>query len=272
MSNKMLTKKDLNKIFWRSWAYECSYNYGRQQHLGFIWSMTPALKKLYKDQPEEFADACARQCEFYNTTPQIAPWVVGIATALEEENAQSGGKIGNVVSAVKTALMGPISVIGDTLFLTGGFRLIAVTVGAALCIEGNPLGLILYTLIYNIPHIISRYFGIHLGYKMGADFTTKVMGSGILDKVIDVAYIVGITMIGALSASYVSLTTPVAYTYQDQIVSLQGILDAMFRNMLPLGVILLSAWLMRKKNIPAQRLILVLMAIGIIGGVLGIFG
>ena len=48
-NNRMLTKKDLNKIFLRSYCYECSYNYVRQQHMGFIWSMAPALKKIYKD-------------------------------------------------------------------------------------------------------------------------------------------------------------------------------------------------------------------------------
>ena len=38
-TNRMLNKKDLNKIFRRSYCYECSFNFVRQQHMGFIWSM-----------------------------------------------------------------------------------------------------------------------------------------------------------------------------------------------------------------------------------------
>ena len=138
---RLLTKKDLNKIFLRSYCYECSFNFVRQQHMGFAWSMAPALKKIYKDDPEGLAQACKRQISFFNTTPQIAPWVVGIETALEEENHRANDQMGEGVSAVKTSLMGPISVFGDTLFLTGGFRLLAPTIGASLAVQGNWLAI-----------------------------------------------------------------------------------------------------------------------------------
>ena len=74
---RLLTKKDLNRVFLRSYCYECSFNFVRQQHMGFAWAMAPALKKIYKDDPEGLAEACKRQISFFNTTPQIAPWVVG---------------------------------------------------------------------------------------------------------------------------------------------------------------------------------------------------
>jgi len=270
--SRMLTKKDLNKVFLRSYSYECSYNYVRQQHMGFIWSMAPALKKIYKDDPEGLKEACKRQISFFNTTPQIAPWVVGIETALEEENKKSGNNMGEVVGAVKTSLMGPISVIGDTMFLTGGFRLLAPTIGAALAIEGNWLAIPLFLLIFNIPHFLSRYFGIHMGYKWGSDFFDKIMASGLIDKMTEVCYILGLTMIGAVSAGYVGLTTPIAFGTGESVVTLQGILDSLFLNMLPLGVIMLCLWLMKKKNVPAHILIFILMIIGVLGGVLGIFG
>ena len=86
-TNRMLNKKDLNKIFRRSYCYECSFNFVRQQHMGFIWSMAPALKKIYKDDPQGLAEACKRQISFFNTTPQIAPWVVGIETDVYKRQA-----------------------------------------------------------------------------------------------------------------------------------------------------------------------------------------
>ena len=43
-----LTHKDLMKVFWRSFAIECSFNYERMQGLGIAYSLTPIIKKLYK--------------------------------------------------------------------------------------------------------------------------------------------------------------------------------------------------------------------------------
>ena len=55
-------------------------------------------------------------------------------------------------------------------------------------------------------------------------------------------------------------------------IKLQEILDQILHNMLPLGATLLCSYLMRRKNFKAQTLIVAVMVVGIIGGVLGIFG
>ena len=270
--DKKVNLKDLKKVFWRSFLIECSYNSERMHNLGYIYSLTPVLKKVYKDDREGMSGALQRHVEFYNATPQIEPCIIGIVSALEEQNAQSGNQMGTIVSAVKAGLMGPMSVIGDTLFFTSGFRIIAVSVGAAMCAAGNPLGLLLYFLIFNIPHYIVRYWGVTRGYKLGSNFIDRVIESGLLKKVTDVAYIVGLTVIGALTASYVYLTTPLSLTYGDSVIKLQEILDQILHNMLPLGATLLCSYLMRRKNFKAQTLIVAVMVVGIIGGVLGIFG
>lgn len=168
--DKKVNLKDLKKVFWRSFLIECSYNSERMHNLGYIYSLTPVLKKVYKDDREGMSGALQRHVEFYNATPQIEPCIIGIVSALEEQNAQSGNQMGTIVSAVKAGLMGPMSVIGDTLFFTSGFRIIAVSVGAAMCAAGNPLGLLLYFLIFNIPHYIVRYWGVTRGYKLGSNF------------------------------------------------------------------------------------------------------
>ena len=185
--DKKVNLKDLKKVFWRSFLIECSYNSERMHNLGYIYSLTPVLKKVYKDDREGMSGALQRHVEFYNATPQIEPCIIGIVSALEEQNAQSGNQMGTIVSAVKAGLMGPMSVIGDTLFFTSGFRIIAVSVGAAMCAAGNPLGLLLYFLIFNIPHYIVRYWGVTRGYKLGSNFIDMVIESGLLKKVTDVA-------------------------------------------------------------------------------------
>lgn len=105
-----ITKKDLNKMFWRSMPIEISYNSERMHNLFFIYSLTPILKKIYKDDKDGMVAALQRHMEFYNTTPQIEPWVVGITAGLEVQNAENGDQMGDTVTAIKAGIMGPISV------------------------------------------------------------------------------------------------------------------------------------------------------------------
>ena len=139
-----VTKSDLRTIFWRSFCHEASYNAERQQALGFAFTLTKLLKKLYKDDKEAYVEACKRHTEFFNLTVQITNFVVGIVTALEEKNAKSQDKnMGPTISAVKSALMGPLAPIGDTFFW-GCFRIVAASVGATLALKGNLLGPVLF--------------------------------------------------------------------------------------------------------------------------------
>ena len=265
-----ITKKDLNKVFWRSMPVEISYNSERMHNLFFIYSLTPILKKIYKDDKEGMAASLQRHVEFYNTTPQIEPWVVGITAGLEVQNAENNNNMGDTVTAIKTGIMGPISVIGDTLFFTSGFRVIAASVGAAMCIAGNPVGILAYFLIFNVPNYICHYFGIHAGFKLGSNFIEKVVASGLLQKVTDVALTVGLTVLGSLTASYVFLSTNLAITYDQASIDLQAILDGICPNLLPVALTLFCAWLMRRKNIKAPFLMVIVIVAGILLGTLGI--
>ena len=42
---KDITQKDLNKIFWRSFQMEFSWNYERQMNLAYAYAIAPILKK-----------------------------------------------------------------------------------------------------------------------------------------------------------------------------------------------------------------------------------
>ena len=43
-----ITKRDLNRVFWRSFGMEWSWNYERQQNVAFAYSLIPIIEKLYK--------------------------------------------------------------------------------------------------------------------------------------------------------------------------------------------------------------------------------
>ena len=131
-NEKMFTKKDMTKMAVNAGALgmEYSWNYPRQMHLAFCMMIEKCLRKIYKDDPEGYAAALTRHVAFFNVTPQLAPFVGGIAVSMEEKVA-TGELEGAAVDSVKAALMGPLSGIGDSIFL-GCIRVIAVAVGASL--------------------------------------------------------------------------------------------------------------------------------------------
>lgn len=96
------------------------------------------------------------------------------------------------------------------------------------------------------------------------------MASGLLKKVTDVALTVGLTVLGALTASYVFLSTNLAITYDKASVDLQTILDGICPNLLPIVLTLFCSWLMRKKNVKAPILMVIVVVVGVVLGTLGI--
>lgn len=52
-TSKLITKRDLRKVFFRSFPMEWTWNYEKQQNLGYTYAMIPIIEKLYKDKPEE---------------------------------------------------------------------------------------------------------------------------------------------------------------------------------------------------------------------------
>ena len=49
---KLLTKSDINRVFWRSFTVNASFNYERQMSQGAQYALSPILQKLYPDKKE----------------------------------------------------------------------------------------------------------------------------------------------------------------------------------------------------------------------------
>lgn len=80
-------------------------------------------------------------------------------------------------------------------------RYIASGIGISLCQQGSPLGPILFLLIFNIPHIIIRYFLTMIGYKSGTSLVEGARGGAILQKLSKGATIVGLMAIQATNSA-----------------------------------------------------------------------
>ena len=267
-NEKMFTKKDMTKMAVNAGALgmEYSWNYPRQMHLAFCMMIEKCLRKIYKDDPEGYAAALTRHVAFFNVTPQLAPFVGGIAVSMEEKVA-TGELEGATVDSVKAALMGPLSGIGDSIFL-GCIRVIAVAVGASLAATGNVLGPILYFLIYNIPAFLVRIFGARLGYDLGFSFLSNAQKSGLMDKIMYAAGIVGTMVIGAMSSDMFWATLPTKIGSGDSATTLQKILDGIMPGMLGIAALGIYYWLLKKKVNP-MILIVGTMILGIVGAFFG---
>ncbi len=243
-SERKLGKKELMSVFWRSFTINASFNYERQMSQGFVYSMIPALKKLYPAK-EDLAQSLTRHGEFFNVTPMVAPLVMGITAAMEEENSKSDDFDINSVNSVKAALMGPLSGIGDSIFW-GTLRPLAAGIACSLALAGNAFAPILFLLLFNVFNVVCRYFGLFKGYEMGTSFLTKLEKSGALQKVFVAAGIIGLLVIGAMSASMVSVKLALAIGSGDSAILLNDVINGIMPKMLPLLVTLLLYKLIRK--------------------------
>ncbi|WP_199483618.1 MULTISPECIES: PTS system mannose/fructose/sorbose family transporter subunit IID [Bacillota] len=245
-NNELITKKDLRKIFWRSLPMEFSWHYERQMHMGFEFMMIPALKKIYKDDPEKYKEALQRNLEFFNCSMYVTTFIGSIVASMEEMNAKQDDFDPTSISTMKVALMGPLAGIGDSLFF-GTIRIIAIGIGTSLAAQGNILGTLLFLLVFNVPAFLVRYFGAMKGYELGANYLEKIQKSGMMDKFMMAASIVGVMVIGGMTKELITVTTPLAIGTGDAAASIQEILDGIMPGMMSLGVMGIYYWLLKKK-------------------------
>ena len=265
-----ITKDDLVKSALNIGALgmEFSWTYVNQMGLAFGLMVKKMLKKIWHDDPAGYAAALERHTAFFNITVALAPFVGGIAMSMEER-IKAGELPPESVNDVKAALMGPLSGVGDAIFLTT-IRVVAAGIAVSMAAEGNPLGPILFLLIFNVPQYILRVWGIVKGYELGVGLLDAASESGIMDKLIKGAGIVGMMVVGSMTCSMFWATLAVSFGSGEEVTMLQDVLDGIMPGMLGLGCMGIYYWLLGKKIHPSL-LILGTMVIGVIGVYLGIF-
>ena len=269
-TEKHLEKKDLQRMFRRSLKTGWAWHYERQMHLGFEYMMEPILRKLYGEGTPEYKDALVRHLEFFNCTHQLIPFVGGVVASMEETNANSDDFDTASITQIKTALMGPLSGVGDSIFL-GTIRVIGTGIGCSLGAAGNWLGAILFLLIFNVPSYLCRYFGALKGYELGTKYLEKIQKSHMMDKLMLATGIVGIMTVGGMMMTMVSVNCPITIGSGDAATTIQSILDGIMPGMLGLAFTGIYYWLM-KKNVNVMWLILGTCIFGIICAFFGILG
>jgi len=266
---KKVSDKALKQMLWRQYPILAYFNYEKQQAGQYCYAMIPVLKELYPEGSKEMKEALIRHNAFFNTSPPLIPFVMGITAAMEEEYANAPDVFDEKsINATKAALMGPLAGIGDSLFW-GTFRIIGVGIGAAMAIAGNPLGPILYALINIIPATIVRFWGLDIGYKGGRQFLSNISASGMMNKATEAAKIMGLIVVGYMIASMVSVSTPLQFDLNGSLIVVQDIFDAILPNMLPLATVF-GCYALLQKGVKSNWLIIVLIIAGVLLHIIGI--
>ena len=234
-----LTKKDINRVAWRSMLLQASFNYERMQASGWLYGLLPALKKIHTNK-RDLARAMKGHMGFFNTHPFLVTFVIGIILAMERSKQDV-----NSIQSTKIAVGAPLGGIGDAMFwltllpICGG-------IGASLALQGSILGAVVFIVLFNVVHLGLRFGLAHYAYRHAAS-------------------IVGMTVIGALVATYVRLSTTLEITAGDAVVKLQAdVIDKLMPAFLPLVYTLTMFWLVRRGWSPL-RLIAVTVVLGIVG-------
>lgn len=265
-------RKMLNKIFLRSFTVFASGAGGAAKAGadGWLYSIMPAINRYYKDDPEARADAMARHTTWYNITQNVGTFAMGLVASMERENTLHDDFGTESIDGTKVSLMGPMSGIGDAIFW-GCLRVIAAGIGINMAMTGSPLGAILFLLIYNIPSIICRYFMTYLGFTLGTNFISQLYEGGLMRLVTRATSTVGLTMIGAMTAANVKFNTIITFPVEgSDPITLQSYLDQIFLGLVPLALTLFVLWLMRKKNVNVNIILVGIMVLAIVLGLIGV--
>ncbi|MGY3863477.1 PTS N-acetylgalactosamine transporter subunit IID [Aeromonas lacus] len=251
-----LTKQDINRFAWRSLLLQASFNYERMQASGWLYGLLPALQKIHTN-PRDLSRAMKGHMGFFNTHPFLVTFVMGIVLAMERSKQNV-----NSIQSTKIAVGAPLGGIGDAMFwltllpICGG-------IGADLALQGSIMGAVVFFLLFNVVHFGLRFGLAHYAYRMGVAAIPVIKAN--TRKVGHAASIVGMTVIGALVATYVRLGTTLEITAGDAVVKLQAdVLDKLMPAFLPLLYTLAMYALIRKGWSPL-RLIVITVVLGIVG-------
>lgn len=262
-----LTQKDYMTTALRSYFLQNAFNYTSYQGVSYLNTIMPALKKIYKDDPEKLKETATANLEFYNTNPQMVPFITSMQLAMYD-NDQSISD----TRSIKMALMGPMSGIGDSIAQFGIAPLFS-TLFTGLALDGLGFAPMGFWFSMVVTMLAIKILMGYLGFKLGTSVIETL--SDRIGKISAAANIVGVTVISGLATSFVKANIAIQYASkvesgEKQVIAIQDILDKIMPNMLAVLLTILVFYLIKKKKWNTYQLLILLFAIGILASVFGI--
>jgi PTS system mannose-specific IID component len=236
---RLLSRKDLNMTLarWLLFVEICN-SFDKQQGVGFCMAMAPAMKKIYKDDPEEMKASLVQHAEFYNTCASIGSIITGIVLSMEEQRAQGLPITRDAIRTVKVGLMGTLAGIHESI-INGAVQPLILLTFANIAAQGKvwaPFAFVACMLISVM--FIESYFSYRAGYKMGSSAAVKLLQGGKMQTVLSFFSVLGMFMVGCLCFSSISMPVALTIATRSSSIALQSIFDMLAPGILPLVLIL----------------------------------
>ena len=280
MTEKKISEKTLKKSFFNWFFFNgCSQQAESMLGMAFGQAMAPVIEELY-DLKEDRAAALKRHITLFNTEAQVGSICNGIVCGLEEANA-NGNCTPEVIESVKVALIGPTSAIGDSLWVATIIPIL-LTISLSLSQANETmawLGPVVYMIVYPFGTMALSWWLFRKGYKSGLEGMQTMMSTGKLDYLTSAMSLLGLIVVGALTASFVSCSIPLQIVkdvfnaetgevLKNQVLfNADNMLNSIFPKIVPLCLTLLVYYLYAKKKWSPMKLmgLILVLAVALTG-------
>lgn len=265
-----LKKSTVVKNWLLTYSSETCYNYERLQGLGNTNAFVPVIRELYPDDHDKQVEELKKYLVFYNTDPSWMGTVVnGVTCAMEEQRANGADISADDITSLRSALMGPMAGIGDTVSQS-----IVYPVLAGICIQlalaGNVLGPIIFEVVYKVLMLLCGYNMYMLGYTKGKEAIVDLLSNGVMDRILNAVSVVGLMVVGSMTVANVEFDlSNFEFTWGNELgevtLNLQtDVFDALLPGMLPLLIVLLIYYLLEKKQVKSMQMVGIIFVFGFV--------
>ena len=258
----------LRKMFIMSHSVFMNFNMTKMEANCFTNTMAPAIEQVYVDDPEGKREAYLRHQAFFNTQAVALDFIAGLSYALEKDCAE--GKVpGQTIEAIKASLMGPTAGMFDSLFFNC-LRVIGAGIAIGLCSQGNIAGTFIFILLYGVTQSILKWFLLKAGYTLGTSFIDSVYNSGLMQVATKAASILGVMMVGCMTATTVGFPLNWTVTIGDTSLVVLDLFESIYPGILSVAIVLIMLAFI-KKGVRPIVLIFGLLIFCLLGAAVGIF-
>ncbi|SFG63668.1 PTS system mannose/fructose/sorbose family transporter subunit IID [Sporolactobacillus nakayamae] len=258
----IVTKKDLRKANYRWLMSVCTFNYQTQQGASVAYALSPILRKIYK-QDDNYVKSLNSHFQYYNTQPWLAAIILGACVSMEE---RQGLKAKDAVQDFKVGTMGPLAGIGDSLLMTM-IPTIMGSIAAYMALENNPVGIFLWMALIALIFFF-RMHCFEFGYRQGAKVITEYGDK--INYLTEAASILGITVVGALVGSVISVASPLNFQFGKVAMKIQPMIDKILPQLIPVLLVFIAYRLLKSKKISMTWVILLFIVIAMFSAAFGI--
>lgn len=151
-------------IYVRLFAIQGAWNYETLLGNGIGFCVEPALRRLPGGVGgDAYRAALARQSQYFNAHPYLAPIAVGALA-----RAELDGEAPERIERFRTALCGPLGSVGDRLVWAGWLPFCSLVALCAFGFGAGPVTVVaLFLGLYNVGHFALRGWALRTGWRHG---------------------------------------------------------------------------------------------------------